>query len=63
MAAGFGRSGLIGLDAEQIRFAATGFDAVVPGDETERRPTRIVSVPRGVSLGASPSATSISTKR
>jgi 2Fe-2S iron-sulfur cluster binding domain len=45
LAAGFGRSGLVGLDAEQIRFTATGIDAVFPGDETERRPTRIVSVP------------------
>jgi len=54
MAAGFGRSGLVGLDAEQIRFTATGIDAVFPGDETERRPPRIVSVPRGAAFSACP---------
>ena len=54
MTAGFGRSGLVGLDAEQIRFTATGIDAVFPGDETERRPPRIVSVPRGAAFSACP---------
>ena len=54
MAVGFGRSGLVGLDAEQIRFTATGIDAVFPGDETGRRPTRIVSVPRATAFSACP---------
>jgi hypothetical protein len=54
LAAGFGGSGLVGLDAEQIRLPATGIDAVFPGDETERLPTRIVSVPRAASFSACP---------
>ena len=53
-AAGLGRSALVGLDAEHVRFSATAVKRAVPQAGPDRDLLRRVAIPRGATLATCP---------